>query len=78
MLQIFFGPGEPGFAEMSGALSIGSFFDSSAGLDFSMEAAVIFRSLKDIRFILFWVIRWNFPGLDLARILECVGCVDVY
>ena len=72
MLQVFFGPGEPGFEAVSGALSIGSFFDGSAGLDFSMAAALIFRSLKDMRFILSWVFRWNFPGLDLARILECI------
>lgn len=53
MLQVFFGPGEPGFAAVSGALSIGSFFDGSAGLDFSMAAALVVRSLKDMRFILF-------------------------
>ena len=53
MLQVFFGPVEPGFAAVSGALSIGSFFDGSAGLDFSMAAALVVRSLKDMRFILF-------------------------
>ncbi len=53
MHQVFFGPGEPGFAAASGALSAGSFFDGSAGLAFSMAAALVVRSLKDMLFILF-------------------------
>jgi hypothetical protein len=53
MLQVFFGLGEPGFAAASRALICGSFFDASAGLAFSMAAALVVRSLKDMLFILF-------------------------
>ena len=52
-LQVFFGSGAPGFAAVSGVLIRGSFFEGSAGLAFSMAAALVVRSLKDMRFILF-------------------------
>ena len=79
MLQVFFGPEEPGFAAVSGALIAGSFFDGSAGLAFSMAAALVVRSLKDMRFILFGVFRWNFRAsirLEFSNAAYLYMCID--
>ena len=84
MLQVFFGPVEPGFETVSGALIAGSFFNGSIGLDFSMAAALVVRSLKDMSFILFWVFRWNFRASirlefsNAAYLYMCIGRPHYY
>ena len=79
MVQVFFGPGVPTLAAVSGALIAGSFFDGSAGLDFSAAAALVVRSLKDMFFILFGVFRRNSRAPNRLEVLNAAYfnmCID--